>query len=55
MADANNTLIFPEIPALENGDTIVIESEWEVVDGQWKFIEVTDYEVDFIRWRDVDR
>ena len=44
---ANNTLIFPpDIPTIENGDTLVIKSEWKIIDGEWEFVKVTDWQID---------
>ena len=42
----NDTLIFPLQPTMENGDTIVIKSEWKVSDGKWEFVKVIDWQID---------
>ena len=52
---ANNTLIFPpDMPTIENGDTLTIKSEWKVSDGKWEFVKVTDWQMAYIRVRGAD-
>ena len=43
---ANNTLIFPpDMPTIENGDTLTIKSEWRISDGKWQFVKVIDWQI----------